>query len=162
MSCGFVRTLPPPVKPRLSGAGALQAWVRAGLDWVGLGGTGSGQRQEGQNRSRPRDPWPPSFACCANRACLPTSGRQKSHQAAHVIPVKGPAPASPLPRASCVQSGSPDPTQLATFPMACLSWVALNLNQIECNPLYVMMTGPSPDTAKGRHLVPCPATPNPQ
>ncbi|MEI6098661.1 MAG: hypothetical protein WCS20_10250, partial [Alphaproteobacteria bacterium] len=34
-----------------------------------------------------------------------------------------------------VGSGSPDKTQRAKFPMACLSWIALNLTQIACNPL---------------------------
>ena len=59
-----------------------------------------------------------------------------SPHAASSIPQDQPCPENcRAPRASCVQSGSPDPTQRATFPMACLSWVALNLTQIECNPL---------------------------
>jgi transposase-like protein len=43
-------------------------------------------------------------------------------------------------QARCVPSGSPDPTQRATFPAACLSWIAVNLTQIECKPLYLAGT----------------------
>ena len=86
---GFLRTLPPPGKPRLEGADAMHAWVRAwcGPDagWVEFDPTndkGSGSDHIVVARGRDYSDVVPI------KGTLRISGGQESHQAVDVIPVE--------------------------------------------------------------------------
>jgi transglutaminase-like putative cysteine protease len=89
---GFLRTLPPPGKPRLEGADAMHAWVRAwagaGLGWIEFDPTND--MEAGTDHivvAYGRD----YSDVVPIKGTMRTSGRQKSHQAVDVIPVKDPS-----------------------------------------------------------------------
>ena len=91
---GFLRTDPPPGKPRLDGADAMHAWVRAwagdDLGWIEYDPTNDMAAQADHIVvAYGRD-----YADVAPiKGTLRMSGRQKSHQAVDVIPVPEPVPA---------------------------------------------------------------------
>ncbi|MES2664939.1 MAG: transglutaminase family protein [Pseudomonadota bacterium] len=87
---GFLRTLPPPGKPRLEGADAMHAWVRAWcgprLGWIEVDPTNN--KLAGLDHivvARGRD-----YSDVAPiKGVMRGSGRQKSRQAVDVVPVAG-------------------------------------------------------------------------
>lgn len=87
---GYLRTLPPPGKPRLEGADAMHAWVRAWcgphLGWIDLDPTND--RLAGRDHivaARGRD-----YSDVAPiKGILRGSGSQQSRQAVDVVPVAG-------------------------------------------------------------------------
>lgn len=87
---GFLRTLPPPGKPRLEGADAMHAWVRAWCGptagWIEFDPTndkGAGTDHIVVARGRDYSDVVPI------KGTLRISGGQESHQAVDVIPVEG-------------------------------------------------------------------------
>lgn len=85
---GFLRTLPPPGKPRLEGADAMHAWVRA---WCG---PEIGWLEFDPTNNKRADSDHILVACGRDysdvapiKGILRGSGRQKSHQAVDVIPL---------------------------------------------------------------------------
>ena len=89
---GFLRTKPPPGKPRLEGADAMHAWVRAwageDLGWIEYDPTNdmaAGTDHIVVAYGRDYSDVVPI------KGTMRTSGRQKSHQAVDVIPVLEPA-----------------------------------------------------------------------
>lgn len=87
---GFLRTLPPPGKPRLEGADAMHAWVRAWcgprLGWIEVDPTNN--TLAGRDHivvARGRD----YTDVAPIKGVLRGSGRQKSRQAVDVVPVAG-------------------------------------------------------------------------
>lgn len=90
---GFLRTLPPPGKPRLEGADAMHAWVRAWagpeLGWIEFDPTNdidAGTDHVVVAFGRDYSDVVPI------KGTMRTSGRQKSHQAVDVIPLVEPMP----------------------------------------------------------------------
>ena len=75
---GFLRTMPPPGKPRLEGADAMHAWVRAwcGAEagWIEYDPTNADLCRPGPHRRRPR---PRLFRRLARSraSCAPRAGR---------------------------------------------------------------------------------------
>ena len=85
---GFLRTIPPPGRPRLEGADAMHAWVRA---WCGADRAGS-------SSTRPTTAWPaPTTSSSANgrdyadvapvRGVLRAAGGQKAARRWTSIPL---------------------------------------------------------------------------
>ena len=85
---GFLRTIPPPGKPRLEGADAMHAWVRAwcgpGIGWIEFDPTNDTLASADHVIvARGRD-----YSDVAPiKGTLRISGSQKSHQAVDVIPL---------------------------------------------------------------------------
>ena len=69
-------------------------------------------------------------------------------------------PGGPVIRAYLLQSDSPDCKRYATFPTACLSWIAFNLIQIEHGSAPISRPGarpmaPKPACGQVKPLLPC-------
>lgn len=91
---GFLRTLPPPGKPRLEGADAMHAWVRA---WAGPG-TGWVEFDPTNDIASGTDHIVVAYGrdysdVVPIKGTMRMSGRQKHHQAVDVVPVLPSAPA---------------------------------------------------------------------